>query len=129
MRSYCFIEDCLEGIIRLMKSDLKEPINLGSSEAVSVKDLASVALSFDGKTDVKFKHLDGPMGVRGRNSDNKMIQEKLGWAPSIALVDGLRITYNWIKDQIAADKSQKDFKTSEIVSQAESVKTLDTFTG
>jgi len=98
-RSFTFIDDCVEGILRLTKSDFAEPLNLGSDEMVSMNEMAELVLSFDGKK-LPIKHIPGPEGVRGRNSDNTLIKEKLGWAPSVKLADGLKVTYGWIKDQV-----------------------------
>jgi GDP-D-mannose 3',5'-epimerase len=99
-RSFTFIDDCVEGVLRLMYSDCDVPINLGSTEMVSMNEFAAIALSFDGKGGLPIKHIDGPQGVRGRNSNNKLILEQLGWEPKIAIKDGLRETYFWIKGEI-----------------------------
>jgi hypothetical protein len=88
-RSFTFIDDCVEGILRITKSDFKEPLNLGSTEMVSMNDMMKMIEAFD-KKDLPIKHIPGPEGVRGRNSDNKLILEKLGWEPTISLNDGLR---------------------------------------
>ncbi len=98
-RSFTFIDDCVEGILRLTKSDFAEPLNLGSDEMVSMNQMMEIALSFEGKK-LPIKHIPGPEGVRGRNSNNDLIKEKLGWAPSISLADGLKVTYFWIKEQL-----------------------------
>eukprot|EP00239_Pterosperma_sp_CCMP1384_P005582 CAMPEP_0197847242 /NCGR_PEP_ID=MMETSP1438-20131217/5654_1 /TAXON_ID=1461541 /ORGANISM="Pterosperma sp., Strain CCMP1384" /LENGTH=376 /DNA_ID=CAMNT_0043459107 /DNA_START=62 /DNA_END=1192 /DNA_ORIENTATION=- len=114
-RSFTFIDDCVEGILRLTKSDFSEPLNLGSDEMVSMNEMGNLVLSFDNKN-LPIKHIPGPEGVRGRNSDNVLIKEKLGWAPSIKLADGLRVTYRWIKEQIEAEGGDSSkFSTSEIV--------------
>ena len=117
-RSFTFIDDCVEGILRLTKSDFSEPLNLGSDEQVSMNQMMELALSFGDKK-IPIKHIPGPEGVRGRNSDNKLIKEKLGWHPSLKLADGLKITYAWIKEQM--EKEAKDagtdissFQTSKI---------------
>lgn len=129
-RSYCFVDDCVEGVLRLTKSDIKEPLNIGSDEMVSVNALAAMVLSYDGKQEVPYNYVKGPQGVRGRNSDNTMIKEKLGWSPAIGLKEGLNVTYNWIKDQIDWDKSGIDFTKSEIVNQENCVaEYLDNFMG
>ena len=101
-RSFTFIDDCVEGILRLTKSDFKEPLNLGSDEMVSMNQMMELAMSFEGKT-LPIKHIPGPEGVRGRNSNNDLIKEKLGWAPSISLADGLKVTYFWIKGQLGEE--------------------------
>jgi len=103
-RSFCLVDDCVEGIIRLMNSDVYEPINLGSEEMISMNDMAKLIMSFDNKN-LEIVHIPGPEGVRGRNSDNKMIREKLGWEPS-TLVDGLRKLYTWLKPTIEKEKNE-----------------------
>jgi len=104
-RSFTYIEDCLEGILRLMESDYAEPINLGSDEMVSMNELAEICLGIVGKK-LPLKHVPGPEGVRGRNSENTIIKQVLGWAPATKVKDGLALTSVWIGEQIA--KSQKD---------------------
>ncbi|CAM6097523.1 unnamed protein product [Calypogeia fissa] len=104
-RSFTFIDECVEGVLRLTKSDYSEPVNLGSDEMVSMNEMAEIVLSFEGKK-LPIKHIPGPEGVRGRNSDNTLIKEKLGWAPSMKLKDGLRITYYWIKEQVEKEKAK-----------------------
>jgi GDP-D-mannose 3',5'-epimerase len=101
-RSFTFIDDCVEGILRITKSDYRQPLNLGSDEMVSMNEMMGAICEFDGEKK-GIKHIPGPEGVRGRNSDNKLILEKLGWAPSIRLRDGLRLTYDWIKGELAAE--------------------------
>jgi len=103
-RSFMFVDDCVEGSIRIMMSDCKEPLNLGTEEMLSMNDFAALAMSFEGKN-LPIKHIPGPQGVRGRNSDNTMIKSKIGWEPPTKLADGLRTTYFWIKEQIEKDKS------------------------
>jgi GDP-D-mannose 3',5'-epimerase len=102
-RSFMFIDDCVEGSIRIMLSGCKDPLNLGTDEMVDMNEFAHIAMSFDNKV-LPLKHIPGPMGVRGRNSDNTMIKARLGWAPSITLRDGMSKTYAWIKSQIEAEK-------------------------
>jgi nucleoside-diphosphate-sugar epimerase len=95
-RSFTYIDDCIEGIDRLMASDVREPINLGSSEMVSINQLVSIAEGIGGlKLDRKYD-LSAPKGVRGRNSDNALIKQLLGWEPSTSLTNGLTETYRWI---------------------------------
>merc|ERR1711988_1254898 len=96
-RSFCYIDDCVEGILRLMVSDYKKPLNIGSDEMVSMNQMADLAMSYDGANKVPIKHIPGPEGVRGRNSDNTLIKEVLGWAPSTTLKEGLGYTFDWIK--------------------------------
>lgn len=99
-RSFLYISECLEAVRRLMESDFIGPVNIGSDEMVTINKLADIVSDIGGKTIVK-KHIDGPLGVRGRNSDNKLIKEKLGWAPTLPLKTGLTHTYNWINEQVS----------------------------
>jgi nucleoside-diphosphate-sugar epimerase len=98
-RSFCFIDDCVEGIHRLMESNYHEPLNLGQDRLISINDLARMVAKIAG-IDVELKHIPGPMGVRGRNSDNTRLREVLGWEPRISLEEGMRRTYLWIEDQV-----------------------------
>ncbi|MCX6112743.1 MAG: NAD-dependent epimerase/dehydratase family protein [Proteobacteria bacterium] len=98
-RSFLYIDECLEGIRRLVNSDFTGPVNIGSEEMVSINQLAEMIMKVADKK-VSIKHIDGPLGVRGRNSDNKFIMQKLGWAPSLKLEDGLKKTYQWISEQV-----------------------------
>lgn len=102
-RSFLYIDECIEGILRLTRSDFTGPVNIGSEEMVSINQLAEMIIKLSGKK-INIKNVPGPVGVRGRNSDNKLIGEKLGWKPSQPLVDGLTITYQWIAEQVAAKK-------------------------
>lgn len=100
-RSFLYIDECLEGVRRLMNSDtFQGPVNIGSEEMVTINQLAEMIIKIASK-DISLKHIDGPLGVRGRNSDNKLIKEKLGWAPSLTLKEGLTKTYSWISEQVA----------------------------
>jgi nucleoside-diphosphate-sugar epimerase len=99
-RSFCFIDDCLEGIYRLMHSDHSEPLNLGRDRMVTINQLARIVMEIAGKTDLSIRHVDGPQGVRGRNSDNSRLREVLAWEPTIALEEGLIPTYRWIEKQV-----------------------------
>lgn len=101
-RSFCYVDDCVEGVYRLMHSDVAVPLNIGSDRLISINDLAQLVLDLSGKEDVSIRHIPGPQGVRGRNSDNTMIREVLGWEPQITLEQGLAETYEWIVKQIAA---------------------------
>jgi nucleoside-diphosphate-sugar epimerase len=104
-RSFLYIDECLEGVRNLMDSpDFKGPVNIGSEEMVTINRLAEMVIEIANK-DARLNHIKGPLGVRGRNSDNKLIAEKLGWAPSQPLKDGLEKTYNWIKEQIEKQKA------------------------
>ena len=99
-RSFLYIDECLEAVRRLMNSDFIGPVNIGSEEMVSINQLALLAADIGAKK-VELNHIDGPLGVRGRNSDNKLIAETLGWSPSAPLRDGLTKTYSWISEQVA----------------------------
>ena len=99
-RSFLYIDECIEATRRLMESDFLGPVNIGSEEMVTINTLADTAAKVAGKTIVK-KHIDGPLGVRGRNSNNDLIREKLGWDYSQTLEEGISKTYNWITEQIA----------------------------
>lgn len=94
-RSFLYIDECLEGIRRLMNSDFSEPVNLGSEEMVSINRFSEIIIGLSGKQ-VTIKNIPGPIGVRGRNSDNTLIKKSIGWAPSQPLIDGLKKTYEWI---------------------------------
>lgn len=98
-RSFLYIDECLEGVSRLMKSDFPGPVNIGSEEMVTVDQLAHLIVQIAGKN-ISIKHIPGPLGVRGRNSDNRLIAEKLGWKPSQPLYGGLEQTYRWIEQQV-----------------------------
>jgi GDP-D-mannose 3', 5'-epimerase len=105
-RSFLYIDECLEGIRKLMDNiTFKGPVNIGSEEMVSINKLVEIILEISNKS-IKIKHISGPLGVRGRNSDNKLIKEKLGWAPSKPLNDGLSTTYDWIKAQVENKKKK-----------------------
>merc|ERR1711935_166293 len=118
-RSFTFIDDCVEGVLRLMFSDCDVPINLGSTEMVDMIQFANIALSFEEKK-LPIKHIEGPMGVRGRNSNNKLIMEKLGWEPRVKIADGLRKTYFWIKGEIEKEGGDAAaYSKSEIVQQVD----------
>jgi nucleoside-diphosphate-sugar epimerase len=104
-RSFLYIDECVEGVLRLMKSDYQAPINIGSDEMVSINYLAELILIIAGKQ-MKIKHISGPLGVRGRNSDNIKIKQVLDWKPSESLVDGIQKTYNWIEEQVNKCKIQ-----------------------
>ena len=101
-RSFMYIDDCLFGIDRLMRSDVREPLNLGSDELVTINRLVDIAEGLGGVKLKRRYNLDAPKGVRGRNSDNMLIKAKLGWAPSISLETGLAATYAWIHDRMTA---------------------------
>lgn len=100
-RSFLYIEECLEGTLRLMRSSWSGPVNIGSEEMVTIDDLAMRIIGIAGKR-LSLKHIVGPQGVRGRTSDNRLVAQKLGWKPTLPLNVGLRETYSWIEKQIKA---------------------------
>jgi nucleoside-diphosphate-sugar epimerase len=101
-RSFCYVTDCVEGIYRLMQSEYREPLNLGTDELVSINELADHIIELSGKPGLKVEHIDGPQGVRGRNSDNTLLREVLGWEPATPLKTGLLETYRWIEQQVSS---------------------------
>jgi len=103
-RSFCLVDDCVEGVLRLMRSDFRDPLNIGSEEMVSMNDLATLCMSYENKK-LAIKHIPGPEGVRGRNSNNDLIKAKLGWEPSISLKDGIHKLYFWMKEVIEKEKA------------------------
>jgi GDP-D-mannose 3',5'-epimerase len=98
-RSFLYIDECVEGIIRLMDSNFTGPVNIGSEEMISINDLANNIIDISGKM-IYIKNIEGPTGVRGRNSNNNLIKEKIGWSPTQPLYTGLIQTYEWIEKQI-----------------------------
>jgi nucleoside-diphosphate-sugar epimerase len=106
-RSFLYIDECVEGVRRLMESDFPGPVNIGSEEMVTINYLADLTMQLARKR-LSVSHIEGPLGVRGRNSDNKLIAQKLGWKPSRALREGLEATYKWIAAQVhESDQSPK----------------------
>lgn len=101
-RSFLFISECLEGVVRLTRSDFEGPVNIGSDEMVTIDELVDTVADIAGKTIVK-NHIPGPTGVRGRNSDNRLIEQRLGWRPSQTLREGLEQTYRWIEQQVRSN--------------------------
>jgi GDP-D-mannose 3', 5'-epimerase len=97
-RSFLYVSECIEGTLRLMRSDFPGPVNIGSEEMVTIDELADMIMKIAEKR-LEKQHVPGPLGVRGRNSDNRLIRQKLGWAPSQPLETGLRSTYSWIERQ------------------------------
>jgi GDP-D-mannose 3',5'-epimerase len=97
-RSFLFIDECIDGVRRLMQSEFTGPVNIGSDQMVTINQMAEMVSKIAGKK-INLKHIPGPLGVRGRNSDNRLIKEKLSWAPGANLEAGLRITYDWISSQ------------------------------
>src|ERR1700761_955803 len=102
-RSFLFIDECLEGSLRLTRSEFEGPVNVGSEEMVSINQLVDLVADIAGKKIIK-KHIPGPLGVRGRNSDNRLIKDKLGWKPSETLRAGLEKTYEWIEHQVRRNR-------------------------
>lgn len=100
-RSFLYIEECIEGVRRLVDSNFTGPVNIGSEEMVTINQLATIVMKIAGK-DLEIRHVPGPLGVRGRNSDNRLIAQKLGWKPSLPLQCGLLNTYRWIESQVIA---------------------------
>ena len=107
-RSYCYIDDCVEGIYRLMHSDHREPINLGQDRMISVNELVDIVANIAGKKIGKRYDLTKPQGVRGRNSDNTRLREVLKWEPTISLEDGLNVTYRWIAGELEKSRTPAD---------------------
>jgi nucleoside-diphosphate-sugar epimerase len=101
-RSFMYIDDCLKGTQMILASDIEEPINLGSDESVTINQLVEIVESIAGVTLKRRYDLSAPKGVNGRNSDNALITERLGWAPSITLREGMEKTYRWIYDEMVA---------------------------
>lgn len=104
-RSFLYIDECLTGVQKLMESDFSGPLNIGSEEMVSINQLAEMIMEIAGKK-LSIKHIPGPLGVRGRNSDNRLIVEKLHWKPSQPLKQGLKLTYQWIEQEVMKKKKQ-----------------------
>lgn len=100
-RSFLYVDECVEGTLRLTSSDWTGPVNIGSEEMVTINQLAQMVMEVAGKN-IGIRHIDGPLGVRGRNSDNRLIEKKLGWKPSQSVIEGIRATYRWIEEQVRA---------------------------
>jgi GDP-D-mannose 3', 5'-epimerase len=98
-RSFLFIDECLEGVRRLMTSDFSGPVNIGSEEMVTINRLAEMVMDVAQK-ELSIRHIPGPLGVRGRNSDNRLIEQKLSWKPVLPLHRGMRVTYEWVAEQV-----------------------------
>lgn len=103
-RSFLHVSECVEGVMRLMRSEFEGPVNIGSEEMISINDFARLVMDVAGK-DLEIRHVPGPLGVRGRNSDNDLIRSKLGWAPSRPLRGGVERTYAWIEKQVRHARS------------------------
>ncbi len=102
-RSFLYIDECVEAVRRLVDSDFEGPVNIGSEEMISINNLAKLIIDISGKN-ITLKNIDGPTGVRGRNSDNALYKEKIGWEPTALLKEGISKTYGWIAEQVAAKK-------------------------
>jgi GDP-D-mannose 3', 5'-epimerase len=100
-RSFTYIDDCVEGTLRLTASDVREPLNVGSEQLVTINELVDMVEEIAGISLKRNYNLSAPQGVRGRNSDNTLIEERLGWAPAVSLQEGLLHTYRWIFDQMS----------------------------
>jgi len=99
-RSFMYVDDCVEGLIRIMASDCRDALNLGTDELVTINGLVDMISKIADKSLNKVHNLSGPQGVRGRNSDNSMLRRVLGWEPSIRLEQGLAVTYRWIESEV-----------------------------
>jgi GDP-D-mannose 3',5'-epimerase len=108
-RSFLYIDECLEGVRRLMESNFQGPVNIGSQEMVTINQLAEMTMSIAGKR-LRIRHIPGPLGVRGRNSDNRLIAKELNWAPSAPLEQGLRSTYGWINSQVQSEVASAGYR-------------------
>ena len=102
-RSFLFVDECVEATYRLVQSDFTGPVNIGSEEMVSINELVDIAAKAAGK-DVEKNHIDGPLGVRGRNSNNDLIREKLDWDYTMTLEEGIKKTYDWINEEQLGNK-------------------------
>ena len=106
-RSFLYIDECIEATLRLMRSDWTGPVNIGSEEMIAINDLAKMVIGISGK-DIMIKNVDGPEGVRGRNSDNDLYKEQLNWEPTQPLKTGMEKTYKWIDDQVNKKETKRD---------------------
>lgn len=109
-RSFLYIDECVEGTVRLIRSGFPGPVNIGSDEMVSINQFAGMIMRIAGKQ-VSLKHVEGPTGVRGRNSDNRLIEDRLGWRPSLPLEEGLAHTFEWIQAQVRAGEPDQERQT------------------
>jgi GDP-D-mannose 3',5'-epimerase len=105
-RSFLYVDECIEGTIRLTRSNWQGPVNIGSDEMIPINDLAKMVMKVAGKN-INIKNIPGPVGVRGRNSDNVLIEKTLGWRPSQPLLDGIKKTYAWVEGQVRANLQDK----------------------
>lgn len=105
-RSFLYIDECIEGTVRLTRSNWQGPVNIGSDEMIAINDLAKMVMEVAGKN-IIIKNIPGPVGVRGRNSDNQLIKANLKWSPSAPLIDGISKTYKWIDEQVKSTNLDK----------------------
>jgi nucleoside-diphosphate-sugar epimerase len=111
-RSFLYVDECIDGTLRLTRSDFPGPVNIGSDEMVSINDLARMIMEIAGKH-LSVKHIPGPLGVRGRNSHNELISKMLGWRPGRGLKEGLEITYRWIETQVKQTRGSNITRVAE----------------
>ena len=102
-RSFLYIDECIEAVRKLVDSDFVGPVNIGSEEMISINDLAKMVIDFSGKN-LTINNIPGPEGVRGRNSDNKLYHDKIGWSPDFPLSKGMELIYSWINSQVLKNK-------------------------
>ncbi|MBX6765327.1 MAG: NAD-dependent epimerase/dehydratase family protein [Rubrobacteraceae bacterium] len=107
-RSFLYIDECIEGTLRLMRSEFTGPVNIGSEEMIAINDLVYMIAGIAGKN-INVENIPGPTGVRGRRSDNALVREKLGWEPVMPLVEGMKRTYLWIEEQVRASQREMSF--------------------
>jgi GDP-D-mannose 3',5'-epimerase len=106
-RSFCYVSDCVQGVHKLMRSDFRSPLNIGQDVLISINDMAKLIMKIaDVKLDIV--HVDGPQGVRGRNSDNTLLKQTLDWVPQVSLEEGLTLTYNWVEEQVKLADEQSE---------------------
>ena len=112
-RSFLYIDECIEAVRRMMESDFQGPVNIGSEEMISINNLAKMVIQISGKK-IDIRNISGPVGVRGRNSDNELYKNKIGWQPTQSLENGITKTYDWIQQQVSKTEKQKSTKTVSI---------------
>ena len=123
-RSFLYIDECIEATLRLMRSDWTGPVNIGSEEMIAINDLAKMAVEISGKK-ISIKNVDGPVGVMGRNSDNSLYAEKLGWEPSQPLREGMQKTFNWINSVLKVGSVKTNMRNAYLKGDAVTTATLD----
>jgi GDP-D-mannose 3',5'-epimerase len=116
-RSFLYVDECLDGVLRLTRSDWTGPVNIGSDEMVSINQLGQLIMGIAGKK-LRIRNIPGPLGVRGRNSDNRLIEKMLGWRPRQPLLDGLKKTYPWIEQQVKASRQGKAAGVAQLAPKA-----------